>query len=175
MLKHLRRAAVTAVALLSILGLMAPSMAVAATNLPNDSRLGRWWLGGSYTGTGVMPIKNSSGAKVGEYDLEAEYYSTYTMEITVCVKDTLANGRGVIARVMVKYATNSSKEIGPGKFKGGSARTCYHDMLIMAEPMWALDVDHGEDWSGTPYQYTGYFDRYVSYANPQQRWPGFAP
>ncbi|MFC8617851.1 hypothetical protein ACFT9M_15755 [Micromonospora purpureochromogenes] len=171
MIKDIRRFAVVAV-VASVIGFFAPSPAYAAANLPYPSELGRWWLGSSYTGTGLQPMKNSSGQKIGEYELFVRHYheTEYSFELQVCVWDTLANGRGVIARVLLKYGTSSSYEVIKRKDGGGCTNTLYPSI---GSPVWAVDVDHGETWSGTPYRYTGHFDRYAAYVNVNQRWPGF--
>ncbi|MEU4554173.1 hypothetical protein [Micromonospora violae] len=160
-------------AIVSLISFSAPSPSYAATNLPYPSKLGRWWLGDSYTGTGLQPIKNSSGQKVGEYELFVNYYheTQYSFEIMVCAWDTSANGRGVVARVLLKYATNSSYEV--VKHKDGAVCNKTWRPSI-GSPVWAVDVDHGEAWGSTTYKHTGYFDRYVGFVNPAQRWPGFS-
>jgi hypothetical protein len=166
MLKRLRRIAVTAAVLVSVVIPLAPSPAAAASNLVYPSELGRWWVGGPLQpGTGWVNMLNSSGQKIGEYQLTARHYhvtdgSEYAFEMKVCVKDTLANGRGVIARVLLKFGSSSSEEVIKRKDSGGSCS----DTLYPSNPnpVWAVDVDTGETWSGVPYQYTGHYDRYAN-------------
>jgi hypothetical protein len=177
MLKRLRRIAVTAAVLVSVVIPLAPSPAAAASNLVYPSELGRWWVGGpNVAGTGPIAMFNSSGQKIGEYELFVRHYrvtesSEYSFEIQVCVKDTSTNGRGVIARVLLKYGTNSSKEVIKRKDSGGSCS----DTLYPTNPsaVWAVDVDNGETWSGVPYQYTGHYDRYTNIASIYAQTPSF--
>jgi hypothetical protein len=172
-MKKLLRIAV--IAAVTVMGVVIPSVAFAASNLPAPHSRLRYPSGAE--GTGDMPIRNSSGQIVGYYRMLADYYAeggTYTMEFTVWVKDTVANGRGVVIRPMVKFGTNSSLEV--GKFKGGS-NTWYSYGSIFTHPptpAWALDVDHGEDWAGVPYQYTGHYNRYQSLSGSPPNWPYFA-
>lgn len=178
MLKHLRRLAVTAAVLVSVVIPLAPSPAAAAAELIYPGQLGRWWPGGAGKGTGTIPMKNSAGQKIGEYELTAVYYhgsgpdgsKKYSLEMMVCVRDTLANGRGVIARVLLKYGTNSSYEVVKAK-DGSSCGTSWYPSI--AYPVWAVDVDHGETWAGTPYQYTGNFNRYANIGNINVQYPSF--
>ncbi|MEU5789540.1 hypothetical protein ABZ754_17635 [Micromonospora purpureochromogenes] len=170
MKRILRRAGIAAV-IATVVALIAPTTAFAVSNLPNNSAL-RHYSGSR--GTGVVPMYNSSNQKIGEYSLEVDYWYTpgqnwYNLEVSVCVWDRLANGRGVIARVLMKYGSNSSKEVGKFKASGG----CTHQTVYpySTYPLWAVDVDFGEDWSGTPYQYAGNYDRYTSERLPY--WPYF--
>ncbi|NUT36007.1 MAG: hypothetical protein HOV79_23375 [Hamadaea sp.] len=177
MKSQIRRLAVVVAAVVAMTGLVAPSPALALANIPDHSELGRWWLNtanpADMVGTGTRTMKNSSGQKIGEYRLTAVHWRSQggesSFELQICVTDTLANGRGVIARVLLKYGTSSSKEVIKHKGNGCS------DTLYPSNPtaVWAVDVDHGEDWSGTPYQYTGYFDRYGAMVNASQTWPYF--
>jgi hypothetical protein len=174
MLKHLRRIAVAAVVLVSVLPL-APVPASAVTNLPIPSQLGRWWPGNGNYGTGTMPIKNSSGQQVGTYELTAIYYRTtptsaYSFEITVCAHDTSANGRGVVARVLLKYGANLSKEVVKRRDGSGCSTTLWP---TNSTPVYAVDVDHGETWGSTEYQYTGNYDRYTVIGNINVQYPSF--
>lgn len=163
-----------AAVVVSVVVPLAPSPAAAATNLPIPSQLGRWWPGNGNYGTGTMPIKNSSGQQVGSYELTAIYWQTtpsskYSFEITLCVHDTAANGRGVVARLLLKYGSNTSQEV--IKQRDGS---CSNTLWpTSSNPIWAVDVDHGEIWSGTPYKYTGYYDRYTTIGNINVQYPSF--
>lgn len=174
---RIRRLAVVMAAVLAMTGLVAPSPAHALANLPYPSDLGRWWLNEDnpalMLGTGTKTMKNSSGQKIGEYRMTAHHYrgasGWYSFEMQICVTDTLANGRGVKARVLLKYGSNSSKEVIIFK-DGGCSSTLYPSI---PDPVWAVDVDHGETWGTTSYQYTGYFDRYGAMVNASQTWPYF--
>ncbi len=174
MLKRLRRIAVTAAVLVSIVVPLAPSPAAAASNLVYPSELGRWWVGGpNAPGTGPIAMLNSSGQKIGEYELFVRHYHgvEYSFELQVCVRDTLTNGRGVIARVLLKYGTNSSYEVIKRKDSGGSCTDTLYPSIPSA--VWAVDVDHGETWSGVPYQYTGHYDRYTNISSIYAQTPSF--
>ncbi|MGW9195855.1 hypothetical protein [Micromonospora chersina] len=168
MKRILRRAGIAAV-IATVVAVVAPSAAFAVSNLPNNSAL-RNYTGSP--GTPVMPMYNSSNQKIGEYQLMVNYWynagGPYNVEVTACVWDRLSNGRGVIARVLLKYGSNSSFEV--GKWKAGV--DCWVTKYKSpTSPVWAVDVDFGEDWAGTPYQYAGNYDRFTSEKLPY--WPYF--
>ncbi|MET7426688.1 hypothetical protein [Dactylosporangium sp. NPDC005555] len=150
----------------------AAAPAHAATDLPYPTKIMRVAGGDWADGTGVRAMKNAAGQQIGWYEMWVDYWhmSAYSVEVTICVWDTLGNGRGVIARVMAKHGTNSSTEIDRGKFKDGGCVTVYEDF---SHPIWGVDVDHGETWAGTPYQYTGKYDRYVVFNPTKPSVPGF--
>jgi hypothetical protein len=117
-----------------------------------------------------VTMRNSSNQVIGTYYvvmLYSYYPATgqYKLQYKVCVMDTLiGNGRGVVARVLLKSGTSTSTEV--IKVKGGTnTYNCTGENAtsekLVSFPVWAVDVDHGEDWSGVPYQYTGHYDRYV--------------
>ncbi|MET8349110.1 MULTISPECIES: hypothetical protein [unclassified Micromonospora] len=172
MKRILRKAGIAAV-IATVVALLAPSTAFAVSNLPNNSAL-RHYSGYKGTGNVPVPMYNSSNQKIGEYQLFVEYWytpgdGTYNVEVTACVWDRLANGRGVIARVLLKYGSNSSEEVSKFKASGGCThQTVYDDAPA---PVWAVDVDFGEDWAGVPYRYAGNYDRYTSEKLPY--WPYF--
>lgn len=175
MTRFLRKLALTVSVLASALGVLAPTPAVALSPLPYPSTLGRPYLSGSPTGSGIVSMVNSSGQKIGEFELYVNYWhgSAYSIEAMICVRDTLGNGRGVIARLLMKYGSDSSIEV--GKFKGGSNGRICSDTLYKdsPSPVWAIDVDHGEDWAGTPYRYTGHYSRFASLSGSGPYWPYF--
>jgi hypothetical protein len=148
------------------------SPAHAATDLPYPSTIMRAYNGGWADSTGVRPMRNAANQQIGWYELQVNYWhmSKYSVEVTICVWDTLGNGRGVMARVMGKWGANQSEDVRKEKFKDGGCDTVYHDF---DNPIWAIDVDHGETWAGTPYQYTGHFDRYVVFNSNTPTVPGF--
>ncbi|MBB4764738.1 hypothetical protein ACFQFC_11065 [Amorphoplanes digitatis] len=174
MKRILRRTGVVAV-IAAALAILAPSAAYAWSDLPNNSAL-RQPYDGNAEGTDVVPMYNSSHQQIGTYQLKVNYWygeyagTLYNVEVTICVKDTLANGRGVVARVLLKWGTNESKEVGKFRDKSG----CYGAVYKSAEgAVWAVDVDHGEIWSGVPYQYTGTYNRYTSAVGAGPYWPVF--
>ncbi|GIF64037.1 hypothetical protein Ais01nite_20720 [Asanoa ishikariensis] len=163
----MRRAGV-AVVIATVMAVLAPSTAFAASNLPNNSALRNYQ---GQPGTPLMDMYNSAGQRIGQYSLKVNYWYTpgdnwYNAEVTVCVSDTLANGRGVVARVMMKFGTNESKEVGKFRDKTGCYATVYP---YHTAPIWAFDVDFGEIWSGVPYQYAGRYHRFTSEKLPY--WP----
>jgi hypothetical protein len=178
MKKFMRRAtAVAAIAM--VFGIVAPSAAFAATNLPDPSSLRRNWISGQPTGTGLISMRDANNQIIGQYELFVDYWVSttlppkYNVSAMICVRDTLANGRGVIARLMAKYGSNSSKEIGLGKFKDSGGSCSQEQYLTWDYPVWAVDVDHGETWSGTAYQYTGHYNRYEALSVAPPNWPAF--
>ncbi|GAB3842244.1 hypothetical protein ACFPIJ_43020 [Dactylosporangium cerinum] len=152
-------------------GVASPAHAV-PPDLPYDTTIWRVENGQWYDSTGVRVMKNASGQQIGWYELWVNYYhiNYNSVEVRICVWDTLGNGRGVKARVMGKYGDNKSEDVKKDMFKDGGCETVYHNF---DNRIWAIDVDHGETWAGTPYQYTGYFDRYVVWNPTKPSVPGF--
>lgn len=154
-----------------IAALAPPASAYGLTIRPGDYLMQRT-LPYQPPGTGRQWIKNSAGTILGSYRLWAEVGSTSRlMRITqLCVSDELANGRGVVLRVMVKHGLNSSKDIGYFKDRAD----CYSGFQVTSpEDIWALDVDHGEAWGSTTYRYAGHYDRYQRWDGSYSDWPCF--
>ncbi|GAA3241409.1 hypothetical protein ACFO1B_07975 [Dactylosporangium siamense] len=84
--------------------------------------------------------------------------------------DSAASHEGTILEATFSGARR--KEVDKGKFRDGpSCEVAYED--FDGHSIWAIDVDHGEIWAGTPYQYTGHFDRYVVWNPTKPSYPGF--
>ncbi|MET8833775.1 hypothetical protein ABZV78_07655 [Micromonospora sp. NPDC004540] len=170
-MKTFLRTTVVGGVFLAVLSLLAPTAYAALPTLKTGDYLQRRFLENQPPGTGRLWVKNSSGQILGSYELWAEVGTPRTMRMTqLCVHDELANGRGVVLRLMVKYGSNSSKDL--GYFKGRA--DCYFGVQVTApSDIWALDVDHGEDWSGTPYRYAGHYDRFGLWTPTTDLWPSF--
>ena len=175
----------TAVTLLAV---SMPTAAWAYSPLSDNFRLQHYRedIDEFVTGTGVRTIKNSSGQKIGEYEMWIQYdiiriderTSRYTVYVDIRVKDTLlGNGRGVVVKVMTKTGSSTSNVVAGSPFKGGSGSWISWSDKSPANtsaPVWAVDVDHGEDWAGNPFVYTGNYDRYVNqYETTKENWPFF--
>jgi hypothetical protein len=167
--RFLRTAVVSGV-IAAVVTTLAPP-ALAAVTLSSGDYLQQRYIENQPSGTGTRYIKNSSGTIIGSYKLKAVAVTPGRMRVDeICVYDELGNGRGVVLRVMVKYATNSSKDL--GYFKDRS--TCYTNIEVETSPsIWGLDVDHGEAWGSVTYQYTGYYDRYKKWDGTYTLWPCF--
>ncbi|MEU1685995.1 hypothetical protein [Micromonospora sp. NPDC005707] len=170
-MKTLLRTTVAGGVFLAVLALLAPTAYAALPTLKSGDYLQRRYLENQPPGTGNRSVKNSSGQVIGSYELWAEVSTPRIMHVTnLCVHDELANGRGVVLRLMVKYGSNSSKDLGYFKDRAD----CYYGVQVSApSDIWALDVDQGEAWSGTPYQYTGYYHRYGLWTPDTDLWPSF--
>jgi hypothetical protein len=156
--------------MVAVITLLAPT-AFAAVPIASGDYLQRRYLEGQPSGTGRRAIYNSSGTEIGSYELWAETGTSRLMRMTqLCVRVELANGRGVVLRLIVKYGTNSSKDLGYFKDRA----TCYSGVQVTApSDIWALDVDNGEAWGSITYQYTGYYQRYQRWDGSYNLWPSF--
>jgi hypothetical protein len=160
---------------MAAVALPSPALAYSSLALPSVLR--------DQSGYGYFEVsmRNSSNQVIGKYGVEMsyDYYNgKYRLHYYVCAMDTLiGNGRGVVARVLLKSGSNTSTEV--VKLKGGTnAWNCTSPMYASVKetsfPIWGVDVDHGEDWSGVPYQYTGHYNRYVRQnENPDPSKPSF--